>query len=59
MANQYLQLQLQVGTLVPHKFLPFTKLSPDYVSLSPTDIDFRFMLEVYMDDYIGLAIPIT
>ena len=55
-AEQY--LQLPVGTLEPHKFLPLTELVQDIDNLPLTATeDWKFMLEVYMDDYIGLAIP--
>lgn len=57
-AEQYMQLPL--GSLEPHKFLPLTELVTDINDLpqATTDSDdWRFMLEVYMDDYIGLAIP--
>ena len=55
-AEQYLQLPL--GTLTPHKFLPLTQLNEDINDLPLTSTkDWKFMLEVYMDDYIGLAIP--
>lgn len=57
-AEQYMQLPL--GSLHPHKFLPLTELVNDINDLpqsgADTD-DCHFMLEVYMDDYIGLVIP--
>jgi hypothetical protein len=55
--EQYLQLPLD--TMKPHKFLPWTELSDDFLSLpqSVNTIPFRYLLEVYMDDYIGLTIP--
>ncbi len=56
-AEQYLQLPLD--TMKPHKFLPWTELSEDFSHLPPSvdTVPFRFLLEIYMDDYIGLAIP--
>ena len=57
-AEQY--MQLPIGALEPHKFLPLTELVNDIndLPLSGADKDdWKFMLEVYMDDYIGLAIP--
>ena len=56
-AEQY--MQLPIGSLQPHKFLPLTELVNDINDLPQyhADNDWRFMLEVYMDDYIGLAIP--
>ena len=58
-AEQYLQLPLD--ELTPHKFLPWTELSDDFATLPNTLLDqsFRYLLEVYMDDFIGLAIPTT
>jgi hypothetical protein len=55
-AEQYMQLPL--GELKQHKFRPLTELIPDIHDLPATATDgFKFMLEVYMDDYVGLAIP--
>ena len=56
-ANQYAQLPL--GQLDDHKFLPWTELGEDYLALPEysTDTNYRYLLEVYMDDYIKLAIP--
>ena len=55
-AEQYVQLPL--GTMEPHKFLPLTELIHDINDIPQTATeDWKFMLEVYMDDYIGLAIP--
>lgn len=50
-----------MGSLPPHKFLPLTQLNNDITTLPEglTNDSFRFLLEVYMDDYIGLAIPTT
>ena len=56
-AEQY--LQLPVGTLPDHKFLSKTEQHPEIHELPRTETTsaLKFMLEVYMDDYIGLAIP--
>ena len=55
-AEQYLQLPL--GTLPQHKFLRKTEQHPEFHELPPDGTSpLKFMLEVYMDDYIGLAIP--
>jgi hypothetical protein len=56
-AEQYVQMPL--GTLPAHKFLPYTQVTDAYNSLpavttTPHD-PFRFLIEVYVDDYIGLA----
>ena len=48
-----------VGTLPPHKFLPHTQTVASYQALPPTQpahsAPFHYLIEVYMDDYIGLA----
>jgi hypothetical protein len=56
-AEQYLQLSL--GSLKPHKFLPLTELltGTNELPVNNGSGDFKSPLEVYMDDYIGLAIP--
>jgi hypothetical protein len=56
-AEQY--IQLPYGSLDDHKFLPWTELHDDYLTLplDTNNADLRFLLEVFMDDYIGLAIP--
>ncbi len=55
-AEQYLQLPL--GDLEDHKFLPWTELSQAYSDLPRTSSQtLKYLLEVYMDDFIGLAIP--
>ncbi len=58
-AEQY--LQMPTNALDPHKFLPWTELSDDFATLQtePITDTFRYLLEVFMDDYIGLAIPTT
>jgi hypothetical protein len=55
-AEQY--LQQPVGSLPHHKFLERTQQHNEINSLPTTDTTpFKFVLEVYMDDFIGLAIP--
>ena len=55
-AEQY--LQLPVGTLPDHKFLHKTEKHPEFHELPQKETSpLKFMLEVYMDDYIGLAVP--
>ena len=56
-AEQYSQLPL--GYMADHKFLPWTELDDDYLALPKNSSDklYRYLLDVYMDDYIGLAIP--
>ncbi len=51
-------LQLPIGELDDHKFLPWSDLTSSYADL-PLECrgKLRYLLEVYMDDYIGLAIP--
>ena len=55
-AEQYLQHPL--NSLPDHKFLPRTQQHDDINTL-PLDstTPFKFVLEVYMDDFIGLVIP--
>ena len=48
-----------VGSLAPQKFVKLTEVNPDFVELPNVDIlddIFNYMLEVYMEDYIALAI---
>jgi len=56
-AVQY--IEMPVGILQPHKFLPHTQVTPAYQSLPrgmPGAHDaFKYLMEVYIDDYIGLA----
>jgi hypothetical protein len=54
--EQYLQLLL--GEMEDPKFLPWMELEKSYADLQRTDArDLHFLLEVYMDNFIGLAIP--
>ena len=51
--------QSAIGSLPAHKFLMYTKGSPEYEALpdvSPDGRPLRFMIEVYVDDYMHLAI---
>jgi hypothetical protein len=48
-----------VGALLEHKFLQYTRSSPAYAAIplmqpSPAS-PFQYLIEVYMDDYIGLV----
>ena len=46
--------------MAPHKFLKLMEVNPEFAELPKTDIlddPFNYMLEVYMDNYIMLAIP--
>ena len=55
-AEQY--LQRPTTSLPQHKFLPKTQQHTDTHTLPLTsDTALKFVLEVYMDDFIGLAIP--
>ena len=57
-AEQYIQLPL--GSVPTHKFTPLTMTHTDTQQLRDTAEStdpLKFLLEVYMDDYIGLAIP--
>ena len=56
MTESYAQSRL--GSLPNHKFLKYTKGSPEYEALPERSTDERslkFMIEVYVDDYIHLA----
>ena len=56
MANTY--AQSKIGTLPDNKFLEYTKGSPEYKTLPDVSADGRtlkFMIEVYVDNYINLA----
>ncbi len=55
---------MPMGTLPPHKLLPWTKTDEAYKRLpriaEPDKAkDLRYMLEVFVDDFIGLAIPVA
>ena len=52
-------IQSKVGTLPAHKFLKYTKGSQEYEDLPQTvgESNFQFLLEVFVDDFVGLAIP--
>ena len=57
-AEQY--TNTPVGSLEQHKFVKLTDINPDSAELPKSDIldkQFNYMLEIYMDDYITLAIP--
>ena len=51
---------MPLGDIPTHKFLPFTQSQPEYQNL-PLDSysdQFMYMIEVFVDDFIELAIPI-
>ena len=55
-AMQY--AELPIGGLTSHPLLPHTQGSSEATSLPLTSTnDLRYLLEVYMDDFIALAIP--
>lgn len=59
-ASQYAELPLE--TMPDHKFLHHTQLDDSYKALprhrSPNDAPFRYIMEVYVDDCIDIAIPV-
>ena len=58
MAEQY--VETPVESLAPHNFIKLTEVNPEFSKLPKIDILdglFNYMLEVYIDDYIALAIP--
>ena len=55
MASYYAETAL--GTPPKHKFHEYTQLTDDYKSLPAlTDNDFRYFYEVYVDDYMSMAL---
>jgi hypothetical protein len=59
-AQQY--MENPVGTLSDNKFLPWEIDSEDVCTLpktAPAMADLCYIVKVYMDDYLGLAIPTT
>ena len=53
-------IETPVGSLRPHKFLPCTQQHPDFDLLPltcPPTTSFPYLMEVYVDDFISLAIP--
>ena len=58
MAEQY--TEKIVGYLVEHKFVKLTEINSEFAELQKKDTSkepFNYMLEIYMYDYIVLAIP--
>lgn len=54
--------QAKMGSLPPHKFAKYMKGSDEYLSLpTSTDMDefMRYMLEVFVDDFMSLVIAIS
>ena len=46
----------------PHNFVKLTEVNPELADLPKIDISddsFNYMLELYMEDYIALAIPMS
>jgi hypothetical protein len=60
-ATQY--IETPVGSRADHKFLPLTQQSEAFTQLDndtpPSCKKLRYLVEVYVDDYVGLAIPTT
>ncbi len=55
-AMQY--LDVPIGELPPHPFVAHTHGSPEFNTLPTSSAsDLPYLLEVYVDDFIGLAIP--
>ena len=52
-------IETAVGALMEHKFLPLATGDSDYNKLpaSAEGEDFKYILECFVDDFIGLAIP--
>jgi hypothetical protein len=52
---------MPIGSIPPHKFLRHTQTHEDYHQLPPVspDGELQYMLEVFVDDFIELAIPVT
>jgi hypothetical protein len=52
---------MRVGTGPTNKFLPYSQISPAYKNLLSTspqdDGPLGYLLEVYVDDFMGLAVP--
>ena len=49
-----------MGSLSPHKFVKLTEVNTEFAELPKVDISddpLNYMLELYMDNYIVLAIP--
>ena len=57
-AEQY--IDTLVGSMALHKFVKLTEVNSDFAELPKKDNSnepFNYMMEVYMNDYIVLAIP--
>ena len=60
MAAQY--AKCPIGSLPPHKFRSITETAPEFKQLPPTapaDSPLQYVLEVYVNDYIALAMPVS
>ena len=52
--------QTKVGSLPAHKFDAYTKTSQEYKALpstSPTNEELLYLIEVFVDDFVGMCIP--
>ena len=59
-ATEYVETKLQ--SLTPHKFEKFVVGAPDYKALPKVgdpQLGFAYMVEVYVDDFMSLAIPVS
>jgi hypothetical protein len=57
-----LYMESAIGSLPHHKFCHYTQVTDDYLRLptnSSTPMELWYMLEDFVDDFIGLAIPQT
>ena len=57
-AKQY--VDIPAVPLAPHKFVKLTEANPEFLELPQIDISddpFNYMLGVYVENYIALAIP--
>ena len=53
-------VETPVGSLAPHKFVNLMGVNPHFAELPQIDRSgdpFKYMLELYRDDYIELALP--
>ena len=58
-ATEYVETKLQ--SLMPHKFEKFVVGAPDYEALTKVgdpQLGFAYMVEVYVDNFMSLAIPV-
>ena len=58
MLEQY--IETPVGSFALHKFVKLREVNPDFAEVPKSDVlddPFSYMMELYMDNYIVLAIP--